>query len=90
MPGAEVGEDHMIGANDVLQERHFTWFGRCRFEDGDVIVSRAIQERQWNPQLAVEASRSAKNPPVSAQNLDESILGNGLAAAAYDRDNGCR
>ena len=66
MPRTEVGEDHVIGTNDVPQKGHFAWFGRCRFEDGDVTVGRAIQQRKRNPHLAVEAPRCAKNAPLSS------------------------
>src|SRR6516162_3040329 len=90
MPRAEVGEDHVIGANDVLKEGHFTWFGRCRLEDGDVTAGRAIQKRKRNPHLALEAPWRAENAPVSAQDLHKSILGDRLAAAAHDSDNRCR
>src|SRR5215468_4630483 len=90
MPRAEVGEDHVIGANDVPQEGHFTWFGGCRLEDGDVTVGRAIQERKRNPHLAVEAPWCAENAPVGTQDLHKSILGDRLAAAARDRHNCCR
>ncbi|MGD0241500.1 MAG: hypothetical protein ABSB59_14395 [Streptosporangiaceae bacterium] len=90
MPGVETGKDNVVRPDDIAQQGHLTWLRGRGLDDGYIAIGRTVEQSQRDSDFTIEAPRAAERFPVMRQYVHQGVLGDGLPAAADDRDHGRR